>query len=172
MDGFAGVGGNVIQFARYCKVLAVDIDTNKLEILENNAKIYGVNAQIQLVNQDFLKICERNQQVDVVFASPPWGGPGYLNRREFDINWITPDIKEILRGCEKITRNAILYLPKNLNPLDIYRVLMEIKSSFKKIEFQTYYLGKNIKGIACLLGDIVRPDPEDIKTLYSTEAYV
>ena len=60
MDGFAGVGGNVIQFARYCKVLAVDIDTNKLEILENNAKIYGVNAQIQLVNQDFLKICERN----------------------------------------------------------------------------------------------------------------
>lgn len=165
MDGFAGVGGNVIQFAKHCKVLAVDIDKSKLKMLKNNANIYGVLSNIECIDDDFLNIPYRNYRVDVVFASPPWGGPSYLNSRVFDICEMVPQLQEILRTCEKIAENTILYLPKNLDPLDIYRVIMETGLKYKKIEFQVYYIGKNIKGIGCFLGELVHPDLEDLKLL-------
>ncbi|KAK9130727.1 hypothetical protein Sjap_011214 [Stephania japonica] len=56
IDGFTGVGGNAIQFARmHCKVVAIDIDPLKIELAINNAKIYGVESRIHFVVGDFLQ---------------------------------------------------------------------------------------------------------------------
>lgn len=135
-------------------------------MLQHNAKIYGVLHNVSVVKDDFLNFCNTSAQVDVVFASPPWGGPCYLNDNLYDINKITPSITEIIISSAKISKNLILYLPKTLNPIDIYTAVLETGLEFKKIEFQVYYIGKNVKAIGCMFGDIVRPDPEDLKHLY------
>lgn len=54
MDGFAGAGGNVIQFAQNQTTIALDIDEQKLSMLMHNAGIYGVESNIQIVQGDFL----------------------------------------------------------------------------------------------------------------------
>lgn len=81
LDGFAGVGGNAIQFAsrcgllisqskkirpfarwftdspfRGCHVVAVDIDPRKIEFAVHNAKIYGVEDRIDFVIGDFFHL--------------------------------------------------------------------------------------------------------------------
>ncbi|KAM7378666.1 hypothetical protein PAMP_004275 [Pampus punctatissimus] len=85
IDAFCGVGGNSIQFALTGKrVLAVDIDPVRLDLARHNAAVYGVADRIDFLQGDFLQLapCLRG---DVVFLSPPWGGPDYLTAEVFDI---------------------------------------------------------------------------------------
>ncbi|KAK9098172.1 hypothetical protein Syun_025217 [Stephania yunnanensis] len=90
IDGFTGVGGNAIQFARmHCKVVAIDIDPRKIESALNNAKIYGVEGQIDFVVGDFLQQAS-SLKADVVFLSPPWGGPSYKNVKKFTLDLLKP----------------------------------------------------------------------------------
>ena len=56
VDGFCGVGGNTIQFAKLCKkVIAVDINPSKIEMAKKNAKIYNVEDKIEFVVDDFVR---------------------------------------------------------------------------------------------------------------------
>jgi trimethylguanosine synthase len=44
LDGFCGAGGDSIQLALSCRrVLSNDIDPLKIQLLKNNAAIYGVD---------------------------------------------------------------------------------------------------------------------------------
>ena len=75
VDAFCGVGGNAIQFARTCdRVIAVDIDSEKIAMARNNARVYGVEDKIEFIVGDFFKVAPR-LIADAVFLSPPWGGP-------------------------------------------------------------------------------------------------
>ena len=58
IDAFAGAGGNAIQFAFTCeRVIAIDIDKRRMEMLMHNAKIYGVEDRIECnVSQLWLPI--------------------------------------------------------------------------------------------------------------------
>ena len=47
MDGFAGAGGNIIQFARNSETIAVEIDEERLVMLKANAEIYQVLDNIK-----------------------------------------------------------------------------------------------------------------------------
>eukprot|EP00092_Neocalanus_flemingeri_P021800 GFUD01023649.1.p1 GENE.GFUD01023649.1~~GFUD01023649.1.p1 ORF type:complete len:260 (+),score=69.24 GFUD01023649.1:39-818(+) len=79
VDGFCGVGGNTIQFALTCeRVIAVDIDSDKIAMAKHNARVYGVEDKIEFIVGDFFKIVP-NLKADVVFLSPPWGGPKYID---------------------------------------------------------------------------------------------
>ena len=50
LDGYCGIGGNSIQFAKiFHKVIAIDIDPIKIEAAKNNAKIYGVEDKIEFI---------------------------------------------------------------------------------------------------------------------------
>lgn len=64
IDAFCGVGGNAIQFAFTCeRVIAIDIDSTRLQMARNNARIYGVEDRIEFILGDFflllpnLKVC-------------------------------------------------------------------------------------------------------------------
>ena len=75
VDAFCGVGGNAIQFARTCdRVIAIDIDSNKIKMARNNARVYGVEAKIEFIVGDFFSIAPK-LVADAIFLSPPWGGP-------------------------------------------------------------------------------------------------
>ncbi|KAG8014383.1 Trimethylguanosine synthase, partial [Nibea albiflora] len=85
IDAFCGVGGNAIQFALTGKrVLAIDIDPVRLDLARHNATVYGVAEQIDFLQGDFLQLAP-GLCGDVVFLSPPWGGPDYLTAEVFDI---------------------------------------------------------------------------------------
>uniref|UniRef100_UPI00398F3081 trimethylguanosine synthase isoform X2 n=1 Tax=Pristiophorus japonicus TaxID=55135 RepID=UPI00398F3081 len=85
VDAFCGVGGNSIQFALAGKrVIAVDIDPVKIDLAQNNARVYGVTEQIEFILGDFMLLAS-DLKADAVFLSPPWGGPDYVNAEIFDL---------------------------------------------------------------------------------------
>jgi len=72
-------------------VIAIDIDPEKLSLARNNAEVYGVADQIEFVCGDFM-VLAADLQADVVFLSPPWGGPDYATAEIFNIQtMICPD---------------------------------------------------------------------------------
>ena len=55
-DPFAGAGGNVIQFALACaRVVAVEIDAGRMAMLQNNARVYGVQDNVECIRGDFFE---------------------------------------------------------------------------------------------------------------------
>ena len=65
-------------------VIAIDIDEEKIRYARHNAAIYGVEDRIEFIVGDYLKLAP-TLKADVVFLSPPWGGPDYLQASVFDI---------------------------------------------------------------------------------------
>uniref|UniRef100_A0A3Q3KMZ9 Trimethylguanosine synthase n=1 Tax=Monopterus albus TaxID=43700 RepID=A0A3Q3KMZ9_MONAL len=114
IDAFCGVGGNTIQFALTgMRVLAIDIDPVRLELARHNAMVYGVADRIDFLQGDFLQLASRLRG-DVVFLSPPWGGPDYLTAEVFDIKtMMEPDGFEIFRLAKLISDNIVYFLPRN-----------------------------------------------------------
>lgn len=72
-------------------VVAIDIDAERLAMARHNSVVYNVVDQIDFLQGDFLQLAP-TLRGDVVFLSPPWGGPDYLNADVFDIQtMIEPD---------------------------------------------------------------------------------
>ncbi|GAB4852177.1 hypothetical protein Ancab_016367 [Ancistrocladus abbreviatus] len=116
IDGFAGVGGNAIQFAKNSKhVIAIDIDPKKIEYSQHNAGIYGVEDQIDFINGDSLFLAPK-LKADTVFLSPPWGGPDYLKVKTYDIMMLKPYSGQFLFDTFRvIASRVVMFLPRNVN---------------------------------------------------------
>ncbi|KAM9643437.1 trimethylguanosine synthase [Morphnus guianensis] len=155
VDAFCGVGGNAIQFALTSKrVIAIDIDPEKLSLARNNAEVYGVADQIEFVCGDFM-VLAADLQADVVFLSPPWGGPDYATAEIFDIQtMICPDGFEIFRLSKKITNNIVYFLPRNA---DIDQVA-SLAGPGGKVEIEQNFLNNKLKTITAYFGDLIRND--------------
>ncbi|XP_064026696.1 trimethylguanosine synthase isoform X2 [Pogoniulus pusillus] len=155
VDAFCGVGGNAIQFALTSKrVIAIDIDPEKLSLARNNAEVYGVAEQIEFVCGDFMELAA-DLQADVVFLSPPWGGPDYATAEIFDIQtMICPDGFEIFRLSKKITNNIVYFLPRNA---DIDQVA-SLAGPGGKVEIEQNFLNNKLKTITAYFGDLIRHD--------------
>ena len=65
-------------------MIAIDIDAKKIEMARHNAQLYKVADRINFIVGDFLKLAPF-LKADVVFLSPPWGGPNYLDAEVFDV---------------------------------------------------------------------------------------
>ena len=116
VDAFAGVGGNAIQFAFTCeRVIAIDLDADRLALARHNAQVYGVADRIEFVHGDFLALAPR-LRADVVFLSPPWGGPEYADADAFDIDTMMGglDGTAVLHAALAAAPNAAYYLPRNV----------------------------------------------------------
>jgi len=61
-------------------VIAVDIDPEKVKLARHNAEVYGVADRIEFLVADFFQVAPK-LKADVVFLSPPWGGPSYLDKK-------------------------------------------------------------------------------------------
>uniref|UniRef100_A0A8C6YCQ3 Trimethylguanosine synthase n=1 Tax=Naja naja TaxID=35670 RepID=A0A8C6YCQ3_NAJNA len=133
IDAFCGVGGNAIQFALAAKrVIAVDIDPVKIQLAHNNAMVYGVADQIEFICGDFMKLAS-SLKADVVFLSPPWGGPEY---------------------AAKITNNIVYFLPRNA---DVDQVA-SLAGPGGKVEIEQNFLNNRLKTITAYFGDLIRQD--------------
>ncbi|KAM3838727.1 trimethylguanosine synthase isoform 1-T1 [Vipera latastei] len=155
VDAFCGVGGNAIQFALAARrVIAVDIDPVKIQLAHNNAMVYGVADQIDFICGDFMKLAS-SLKADVVFLSPPWGGPEYAAAEIFDIQtMISPDGFEIFNLSQKITNNIVYFLPRNA---DIDQVA-SLAGPGGKVEIEQNFLNNRLKTITAYFGDLIRKD--------------
>ncbi|KAK5629896.1 hypothetical protein RRF57_005611 [Xylaria bambusicola] len=148
IDMFAGVGGNAISLAmateedgftpRFEKVIAIEVDDATLACAQNNAAIYGVADRIIWVLGDsfeFLKLLIKSPdqlgedlRVDIattaIFASPPWGGPGYRTDEIFDLATMEPYNLAALHEAYKIMDHA-LYLPRTSDLRQIAKLVPE-----------------------------------------------
>ncbi|XP_060054873.1 trimethylguanosine synthase isoform X2 [Erinaceus europaeus] len=153
IDAFCGVGGNTIQFALTGKkVIAIDIDPVKIDLARNNAQVYGIADKIEFICGDFLLLASQ-LKADVVFLSPPWGGPDYATAETFDIRtMMSPDGFEIFRLSQKITSNIVYFLPRNA---DIDQVA-SLAGPGGQVEIEQNFLNNKLKTITAYFGDLIR----------------
>ncbi|XP_038204052.1 trimethylguanosine synthase isoform X2 [Arvicola amphibius] len=153
VDAFCGVGGNTIQFALTGKrVIAIDIDPVKIDLARNNAEVYGIADKIEFICGDFLLLAPC-LKADVVFLSPPWGGPDYATAETFDIRTMMfPDGFEIFRLSQKITNNIVYFLPRNA---DIDQVA-SLAGPGGQVEIEQNFLNNKLKTITAYFGDLIR----------------
>ncbi|KAF9038502.1 Tgs1 protein [Panaeolus papilionaceus] len=186
LDAFCGVGGNTIAFAKTCqRVIALDTSITRLRLARHNAQIYGVADRIEFIQADYLSFVKsytsnfsssssgnsHGRKIDVVFLSPPWGGPSYLNGPAEDTteypSYSLASVQPI-HGAElfdltrQITKNIAYYLPRNTN-------LEEIKSSTRSkgvdegvenVEVEEEWMGNKLKALTCYFGGLVQGQEE------------
>ncbi|XP_037644358.1 trimethylguanosine synthase [Sebastes umbrosus] len=155
IDAFSGVGGNAIQFALAGKrVLAIDIDPVKLDLARHNATVYGVADRMDFVQGDFLQLAPRLRG-DVVFLSPPWGGPDYLTADVFDIKtMMQPDGFEIFRLAKLISDNIVYFLPRNADMDQI----ASLAGPGGKVEVEQNFLNNKLKTVTAYFGSLIKTD--------------
>ncbi|KAH0617701.1 hypothetical protein JD844_016197 [Phrynosoma platyrhinos] len=157
IDAFCGVGGNAIQFALAAKrVIAIDIDPVKIRLAHNNAEVYGVADRIEFICGDFMKLASC-LKADVVFLSPPWGGPEYTTAEVFDVQtMIYPDGYPFTSYAlsQKITKNIVYFLPRNA---DIDQVA-SLAGPGGKVEIEQNFLNNRLKTITAYFGNLIRQD--------------
>ncbi|KAL4752732.1 hypothetical protein BDW72DRAFT_170438 [Aspergillus terricola var. indicus] len=127
VDVFAGAGGNTIAFARsghWKRVYAIEKDPATLRCAQHNAEVYGVADKITWFQGNCFDVLKSQLRdlapYSVLFASPPWGGPGYRSESVFDLRTMEPYSLNILyTEFSLFTQYVILYLPRtsDLNQL-------------------------------------------------------
>lgn len=97
-------------------VIAIDIDPKKIDLAQNNAKVYGVRDKIEFIVGDFFQLAD-TLKADVVFLSPPWGGPAYLSQPVYELEEMLQPVplSQLLAAARKISLNVAAFLPKNSN---------------------------------------------------------
>ncbi|GAA6231450.1 trimethylguanosine synthase [Lates japonicus] len=155
VDAFCGVGGNAIQFALTGqRVLAIDIDPVRLNLARHNAAVYGVADHIEFLQGDFLQLAPRLRG-DVVFLSPPWGGPDYLTAEVFDIRtMMEPDGFEIFRLAKLISDNIVYFLPRNADMDQI----ASLAGPGGKVEVEQNFLNNKLKTVTAYFGSLIKSD--------------
>lgn len=75
----AGVGGNVLNFAKHFKLVnAIELNPVRYQFLNKNIEIYEL-SNIKTFNGDSVEILFQKNilKQDILFFDPPWGGPNY-----------------------------------------------------------------------------------------------
>ncbi|XP_058054972.1 uncharacterized protein LOC131206438 [Anopheles bellator] len=153
VDAFCGCGGNSIQFAFTCqKVIAIDIDPRKIEMAKHNASVYGVTDRIEFITGDFLQMASR-LRADVVFLSPPWGGPSYMKDEVYDLEQSLQPLPatELMRAAQQISKNVALYLPRNSNT----QQLTMLAGPNGAVEIEQNFLDRKLIALTAYYGELI-----------------
>ncbi|XP_061652575.1 trimethylguanosine synthase isoform X4 [Phyllopteryx taeniolatus] len=163
IDAFCGVGGNAIQFALTGKrVLAVDIDPVRLDLARHNAAVYGVAHQMEFLLGDFLQLAPRLCG-DVVFLSPPWGGPDYVTAEVFDIQtMMDPDGVQIFHLAKQISDNIVYFLPRNTDMDQI----ASLAGPGGKVEVEQNFLNNKLKTVTAYFGSLIKADTSQLQSIF------
>ena len=156
LDAFCGVGGNTIQFAKYFdRVIAVDLDSGRLEMARHNATIYGVADRIQFIHGDVFTVLPElaDEGIDLVFMSPPWGGPDYATREIFcpRADLLDQRGEELFKLGRTISPNLILFLPRQTDIFAVAEMVKKEKETVKKADsfvVEQHWLRNKLKAIS------------------------
>jgi len=112
LDGTSGIGGNTISFGlHFSNLISIEINKERFKFLQKNIEIFNINAK--LYDDDMLN--HLNDDYDLIFIDPPWGGPNYKLEKSISLslgNIKLNDLTKILRDKNKI---IVYKLPFNYN---------------------------------------------------------
>ncbi|KAL2498257.1 S-adenosyl-L-methionine-dependent methyltransferase superfamily protein [Abeliophyllum distichum] len=148
VDFFTGVGGNAIQFAQRSKhVIAIDIDPNKIGYAQHNAALYEVDDRIDFIRGDSFCLAPR-LKADIVFMSPPWGGPDYAKVKKFDINTMLKphDGQFLFNAGKEIASRIIMFLPRNVDISQLAELSLSASPPWS-LEVEKNFLNGRFKAI-------------------------
>jgi trimethylguanosine synthase len=212
VDAFCGVGGNTIAFAKTCErgefffwycgmrvlkfgrgaVIALDTNPTRLALARHNAVLYGVADRIEFILADYLSFARSylslpstsTRKIDVVFLSPPWGGPSYLSGSNIETAEATNEdiISENVTPVEvhpeytlasiqpihgaklfelsrRISCNIAYFLPRNTKLEEISALLDDSQSrddtAPEVVEVEEEWMGSKLKALTCYFGGLV-----------------
>ncbi|KAH8264257.1 hypothetical protein KR038_005426 [Drosophila bunnanda] len=162
VDAFCGCGGNAIQFANTCgRVIAIDIDAEKLAMAKHNAGIYGVAHKIEFIQADFLQFAVSSRiHPNAVFLSPPWGGPGYQKQPNFDIerNLLPVGASELMKLARRLADTVGFFLPRNSNMTQV----VALSGAGQQCEVEHNFLDTRMVALTAYYGNgVIRNHPPD-----------
>jgi trimethylguanosine synthase len=112
-DAFCGAGGSAIGFARAGKrVVAIDNNSQRLVMARHNAKLFGVEDDIEFIHGDCRDVLPA-LRADTVFLDPPWGGTDYYKAEKFHLSDFEPDGRALLELSFSLAPSVVLRLPRN-----------------------------------------------------------
>ncbi|UKJ88084.1 hypothetical protein MACJ_000527 [Theileria orientalis] len=182
LDGFCGIGGNLVHFANnFDFSMGVELDENRVKICENNLRVYEVSGTYEVINDDFFKFAEEfledpkayfetkvnrpdlyrgdQTQFDWVFLSPPWGGSNYKGSNNDEIYVLEeyfPDFYRCLELSSKLGKNITLFLPRSQSIVEIVKAAS--LSNFKFVLVDSFLMFPTFNKIRCcmfhLLNDV------------------
>eukprot|EP00892_Ulva_mutabilis_P003394 jgi/Ulvmu1/1426/UM011_0155.1 len=140
LDAFCGCGGNTIHLAScFETVIACEIDQDQLAMAKRNCQVYGVTHGVTWIHGDVFT--SHIEPVDVVFLSPPWGGPGADGHAVFDATMQVDSLGRSIKDCIELaceclnqdslaltqtnadTPNVAVYLPRNTSIASLEKCL-------------------------------------------------
>ena len=103
---------------------------------------------------------DQTRRIDVIFLSPPWGGPSYLGplseeeegeeHPSYSLQSILPIPGEELFGLtKKITHNIAYYLPRNTDLKEVSALAPQ-----ESIEVEEEWMGSKLKALTCYFGGL------------------
>ncbi|PWY78187.1 S-adenosyl-L-methionine-dependent methyltransferase [Aspergillus heteromorphus CBS 117.55] len=133
VDAFAGAGGNSIAFAlsgKWKRVYAIEKNPAVLQCAKHNAEIYGVADKITWFQGDCFEIIQTHLMdlapYSVLFASPPWGGPGYRSDKVFNLRTMEPySLAKLYNEYALFTEYIALYLPRTSDVKQLAKVVKD-----------------------------------------------
>ncbi|KAJ1897769.1 Trimethylguanosine synthase [Kickxella alabastrina] len=150
IDAFCGVGGNAIKFAEWCEhVIAIDIDPVRLAMARHNAEVYGVSDRIEFILGDFYELAP-SLVADVVFMSPPWGGPEYLGSEVYDLKHMPfHSGQEWVDRARMVSSNIAYFMPRNCDPRQLADLFPGVPC-----DIEMNYTGNFFKAITAYYSDL------------------
>ncbi|KAK3257833.1 hypothetical protein CYMTET_33094 [Cymbomonas tetramitiformis] len=117
-----------------------------------------VSQHIDFVHGDFATTAP-SLHADVLFLSPPWGGPNYLDSDSFDVVRMQPfGVPELLAIGQRIAPSIAIFLPRNSDLVQVAEA-----ADGCPCEIERNYLHGKLKAITVYFGDIVKlPDSTSI----------
>jgi len=171
--------GTQLDLEELEKVISCDLDSLILRIARHNASVYSVIDGIEFLGGNFFDISGLIQ-ADVVFLSPPWGGPNYINKNFFDLNidmasaCLGKNFRHMIQAANRSLRfplthlskkkefsscnnfGIIVYLPKNINLDQLVKICLDEFPSLVNlrpgIEFELNQINGKLKAITVYLG--------------------
>jgi len=146
LDACCGAGGNAIHFAQTCNhVIACEVSPERIMLAQANARIYRVDDRIEFLLgnvMDFMKSLPADS-VDVVFLSPPWGGPEYKHTSGFSLaDQVTlygpaqsthHDGIDLFIEARRVARLGVAYyLPRTCSLASLHRELGVLPTEFER----------------------------------------
>lgn len=133
-------------------VIAIDIDPKKIEMAKHNAGIYGVADRIEFIVGDFFQLAE-SLKADVVFLSPPWGGPQYLKVDTYDLEeHLQPVAASVMmEKARQIASNIAIFIPRNSNT----QQLTQFAGPGGSVEIEQSFLDRKLIALTAYYGELI-----------------
>lgn len=164
-DGFVGVGGNAIQFAlNDCIVIGTDIDGIRLRMCQHNARVYEA-ACLELIQCDYFQAC-RFVRADVVFLSPPWGGPECNQVDVFRLDDMPFSGKAIIESARQVSNDIVFYLPRHTSAIDIAN-LGSPAHPFFRIVLHHGLNNTNVSALSAMFGKMFISKRQEKRALFN-----